>query len=546
MSRTEIKYGTGYPFTGQPTPFIARDKTNLIVGERWGAEEGWTLIGQLTGCSFDSLITAQLNLINSFGRDYQDLELLESGVVIDRKRYVEINSIRFNSSKYVKVLPYTIELSCYPSGYFSGVYGILEPVDKWDLIENKNKTLGYTHTVSARGFNTSGVSNAYDNAKNYVLSRTGFANFPTPEFIELYETSGTLISQVESPNRLEGSYSITQTYTLDKFNFCDSGVLRYTVESNSPQAGLSTASINGTLQGGLNDNFSGLRSRINSFDFYSNLLYSLDSGIMLNPTPREKQIVENESAKTITFSYSYDDNKNYDTNYDYAVVINSGEKNISVSLNGTVNAGGELKNRWELAKNKFETVLRPNIYNLALSGYSGYLAEYGRTGLLNPTALNSSVSYDKYNGVVGFTYGFSDQPFPTSSGLESLDLSLSWTPPLRKIVAEEIIYQTGSIYAPSYEVTDLGYIPRGQFSINGNAVPKRELGLVDTVAIQSQVKNSIRAAFDTYLTGESGVYYTAESLGFNNRGDYSFGSSWTYEAADALGNNSNYSQIINL
>ena len=543
---TTIKYNNSFPFSGQPTPFVGRVKNNIVVGERWGAEENWTLLGQLTGCAFSDLTAAKLSLLNSFSRDYQDLEITEDGNTIEVLKYVEIDSIVFNSSPFVKILPYTISLSCYPSGFFSGVFGILDPVDRWEMTENKDRTLNLTHTVSARGFNTSGISNAYDNAKNYVLGRTGFGNFPEPEFITKYSASGTLLSQVETPNRLEGSYGITETFTLDQFNTCDKGLLRYTVEAQSPQAGVQTASINGTIQGSLSDDFSVIRARLSGFDFYSNLMYSLDSGIALNPIPVEKQVVEDQNRKLITFAYSFDDNRNPEINFDYSIVVNSGDSNVNVSLNGSVNGRGELKNRWEKAENYFKTYLEPSKFFLVSSGYSGYLAENSITGQLNPNELSSSVSYDKFNGVVSFSYDYSDKPAPVSTGLESLDFSLSWVPPLRRILPEEIIYQSGSVFSPKYEVTDLGYIPRGVFSLNGSAVPKREIGITSGTSTLSEIENAIRAIYSDYFTGYSGVYLTEDSLTQTKGGLYSFSDSWTYEGSDVLGSGSNYSEIINL
>jgi hypothetical protein len=546
---TQITYNNINPFSGQPLPFIGRAKTNILAGERWGAEEEWTMVGQLTGCSFESLTTAQLNLINSFSRDYQTLEIIENSGVVERLQYVEIDSIQFGSDKYVKILPYTINLSCYPSGYFSGVFGVLEPTNRWELTENKDRTLNITHNISARGFNTSsGATDGLNNAKNWVLGRTGFSTFPEPEFITKYSASGVLLSQVENINRLEGVYGLVETYTLDQLNVCDYGFLRYTVETSSPQAGLSQASINGTVIGGLNENFQLTRNRLANFDFYSNLMYSLDSGVILNPIPVTKQFTEDPDRKTISFSYAYDDNKNLEVNFDYSIVINSGESNIGVSLNGNINGRGELKNKWERAQSYFKTFFEPSRFLYAYSGYSGYLVENGFTGSpnLNQNELSKSVSYDQFNGVISFSYEFSDSPTPPATGLDEFNYSLSFTPPIRKIIAEEVIYQSGSVFTPQYEITDLGYVSRGQFSINGDALVDRSLGLTSGVALKNEVESAIRAKFFDYSTGLSGVYLTQYGLTQSNLGNYSFNAGWTYNYLDALGNTGNHSEIIHL
>jgi hypothetical protein len=651
MARTEIKYNNSFPFSGQPTPFVGRVKNNIVAGERWGAEESWTLAGQLTGCDFEDLTTAQLNLINSFAQDYKELKIVEyeefesitvgetgtlgfegvykkisatryekvdsdttilyrrisdgkwvfafevfsfpfisldekyisttssssptgltytstgvpsgdppfptvsdSGIInqeieIQKLNFVEIDSIQFQSNKYVKILPYTINLSCYPSGYFTGSFGVLDPTNRWELVESRDRSINLTHTLSARGFNTSdSQTDALENAKDWVLARTGFSDFPTPEFITKYSASGVLLSQNETINRLEGIYGVTESYVLDGLNSCDYGFLRFTVENSAPQAGFQTVSINGSIQGGLHDDFSLLRNRLQEFDFYSQALHTLDSGINLNPTPINKQVVENESARTINFSYAYDDNQRAEINYDYTLAINSGESNITVALNGNVNGRGELKNRYEKADLYFNTYLKPSIFGLAYSGYSGYLAENGYTGtpVLDHNELSSSVSKDKFNGVISFNYEYSDKPTPPNTGLESFDFSLSWTPPIRRVLAEELIHQSGSILSPKYEVTDLGFVSRGIFSLNGSAVPTRDFAITSGDALRSGVENSIRAIYFGYFTGFSGEYLTEFSMGQTNQGLYNFNIGATYEGLDVLNDTGNYTEIVNL
>jgi hypothetical protein len=640
MARTEIKYNDSFPFSGQPTPFVGRVKNNIVAGERWGAEENWTLAGQLTGCDFEDLTAAQLNLINSFGEDFKKLEIFEpdfsketvmvSGLegfpsilnglytrvssfrfeknnnpntvitleygplwtmatlgmfdivyyeataissspvgltytgatlllpfvtayqsfnTVTSLDFVKIDSIQFQSNKYVKILPYTINLSCYPSGYFTGNFGVLDPTNRWELVEGRDRSINLTHTLSARGFNTSdSQTDALQNAKDWVLARTGFSDFPTPEFITKYSASGVLLSQNETINRLEGIYGVTESYVLDSLDSCNYGFLRFTVENSAPQAGFQTVSINGSIQGGLNEDFSLLRNRLQEFDFYSQALYTLDSGINLNPTPINKQVVENESARTINFSYAYDDNQRAEINYDYTLVINSGESNITVALNGNVNGRGELKNRYEKADLYFNTYLKPSIFGLAYSGYSGYLAENGYTGtpVLDHNELSSSVSKDKFNGVISFNYEYSDKPTPPNTGLESFDFSLSWTPPIRRVLAEELIHQSGSILSPKYEVTDLGFVSRGIFSLNGSAVPTRDFAITSGDALRSGVENSIRAIYFGYFTGFSGEYLTEFSMGQTNQGLYNFNIGATYEGLDVLNDTGNYTEIVNL
>lgn len=551
--RTEIKYNNSFPFSGQPTPFVGRIKNNISAGERWGAEENWSLVGQLTGCSLDSLMTAQLNLINSFSKDYQNLEIVENGQTISQLKYVEIDSINFDSGKYVKLLPYTINISCYPSGYFTNVFGITEPSNKWDLQENKDNTLAITHTISAKGFNTSnGSTNALSNAKNYVLGKTGLSTFPNPALITKYSINANLLSQVENINRFEGIYGVTETYILDQFDSCENGLLRYTIDQSNPQVGLSSATINGTIQGGINESFQLVKNRLATFDFYSNLMYGLDGtgnnaySTVFNPNPVSKEIVEDQPRKLITFNYTYDDNKSWDTSSEYSISITSGDAIVKVSLNGNINGRGELKERFENAEEYFQNTFEPNKFSLVYLGYSGYLVDNNTTGVLNPEVVSSSVSYDKFNGVIAFSYEYNDAPIFSSSGLQSFEYSLSWTPPVRKIVAEPLIYQGGDINSPNYQITDINMIPRGTFSLNGSSVVKREVGITSGVALRNETENEIRNIFYKNSTGLSDLNLSNYKLGQTNKGNYAFNAQWSYDFSDVLGNTGNYSQIINL
>jgi hypothetical protein len=159
----KILYNGVDAFAPQPTPLMGLEDTTIFADEIWGKAETMTLNGQLTGCSYNAIVSAQNEVLNRFNKSYQTLEVwqqegLVSGKVF-QKELVEIQSIAFAQAPMFGVLPYTVTLTCYPSGLFSGAYGVLNPQDSWSFVEQQNATLAVTHTISCQPFNTSSGPN---------------------------------------------------------------------------------------------------------------------------------------------------------------------------------------------------------------------------------------------------------------------------------------------------------------------------------------------------------------------------------------------------
>lgn len=522
-----LTYGGVNPFSNQPIPFVGRTKENIYYGERWASVERISLLGQLTGCEFSDLYSAQQSLISGFSKSFQTL-------VIDTGSFdnIIVNSINFPSANYVKVLPYQIELSHYPRSFFSGFFGVVDPLDSWSYNQGEDGLVEITHEISARGLQT--ASGALDSAKNFVLSRTGFSSYIAPQFIQRIGASGILKSQSEKINRFDASYSITETYTSDQFYPSEYGVLRYTIEQGLNQAGFNSASIQGSFQGGINDDFSIIKSRANGFDYYSELINGISSGNTVNTYPLSKKITENQYLRKIDFSLTYDDNPNGQTNVDYTVNINSGIDRISVAVNGQVNGRGDLKDRWEIVQSEFSSL---DIYDIASTAFTAYAG-----GTLNPNAKAESVTKDLFNGTVSFDYSYEDSPAPSSSDLMEFNYEINVKPPLRKITASPLILKAiGSTYS-KYEVTDIGFDNRGQLSINGNSIPQRA---TSSAAAEAATTSALAGLFATYSNGYKNIYLERYDLNSANSESFNFNSEWTFEGNGVIAG-TNYSTINSL
>ncbi len=494
-----------------------------------------------TGQAFNNF-SSSLDDFRVFNRDLSPYEI--SGLYTYGANYgynlnwptVFVDSIVFPENKYVKVLPYQITLKTYPSGYFSGTFGILDPQNTWDFKENNDGVIEINHNVSARGFNTtSGASNALDNAKNYVLRLTGLNGIVQPSFITT-GLSGVLIEQKESVDRLKGVYSINESYIADKYNPCQYGVLRYKIDTQQTQAGFNNGKIEGSLRGGFNTSITGLRSRFSGFDPFSNLMFFNNSGINFNPNPVTRQITEDTYNQIINFEFIYDDNPFNLTNANYDISINSGINLIEVELKGNINGRGDLKDKWVRVQNYFQNSFLP--YQIANSGYFSY-AGTGYT--LNPNPIGQSVAYDRFNGVIDFSYRYSNADAPSSNFLENTTYSLNYSPPLRRIITTPVI-ATGLAGMPYYETTDLGYTKRGMFGINGVIAPKTAFSGVSI----AQAKNFINSTYVVYTSGFNNLYLENYNLQTDNKNNIRFNTTWSYESGDVLGTSSNYTNIVNL
>lgn len=533
---TIVTYNSVNLFTNQPTPFIGRAKENISYGERWCGAERITLVGQLTGCSFSGLTAAQTYLISGFSKDFQKFVINQDGRDIVECENVSVNSISFPSTNYSKILPYQIELSYYPQNSFSGFYGVVDPSDSWNLQETQDGLIEMTHEISARGIHTLSGFGALDNAKTFVLARTGFANFVAPQFIQKYSASGTLREQRETIDRLSATYSMTETYVSDKFFPCDYGILRYTIENGLNQAGFNTATIQGSFEGGYLDDFNLVKNRSKNHDYYSSLLYSIDSGIKLNPTPLSKQFTEDPYNRKINFNLSYDDNPNYQTNITYTVGIESGQDLISVSIDGEINGRGDLANKWNRVKQSYST-FRP--YAIASEEFTNYA---GTGSYLDSNSTSESVTYDQYNGTISFNFSYQDKIASQNDNLLSFDYTISTNPPLRKIIQTPLILKTGTQTISKYEITDVGFDNRGVLNIAGTAIPKRSVSGVNSV---EAVKTTLRKLFTDNTSGYSDLYLENYSIGQKNNEDVDFNCQWSY-AGNGVISGENYSVINSL
>lgn len=493
----QILYDGVDAFAPQPTPLVGLGEQTIYADEIWGRAETLTLEGQITGCTYDLIVSGANILLSRFNKSFQSLEIWQtensvSGKVF-QKDLVEISSIQFDQSRWFGALPYTINLTCYPSGLFSGAYGVLNPQDNWTFAEQENEVLDITHTISCQPFNTSsGPSNALTNARDWAFGRTGINNWVSPIMISgVSPENFCLLTQTETIDRFNGTYSLTENYTNDLAR-SGYGVIRYSTDLTSGD-NLINVTLNGVAQG-CNRNITGIRAAFNNLDKVAIATKQYESAFNrtdLNPIPTAQSFNENPFTTEISFSYSFDNSNLPSVWFDYDVSLNVGTNGfISANINGTVLArGGDTASKLERAKAYASTI---NLYNLVLPFYNSFDAS--SITPLNSTPVNNSQSNNETDGTVGLAASFNNRVGAVDGILDEFNATINITPSLAQVDAQPIVGSLSN-QQPGYSVVSLGYGSRAIVSINGTAVVNRNVG---AAAGESTIRQQAYQLFTRY------------------------------------------------
>jgi hypothetical protein len=478
--------------------------------------------------SFDSSLT--VTEANSF----------ESGVeksLIFSKSGLKVESINFPSNPYKKILDYEIQLSHFPDNYFSQFYGVTNPVDSWDFNEGENGLLNITHNISCKGFNThSGANNAFQNARNFVYSKTGDQNMINPHFIckntypDFYPC---LDSFTENINRIDGTYSITENYISD-LEGTGRGVLRYQVDLTSGVNDFSTATIRGNIDGCKNADMSPVRARFKEFKFFDTVaeIYNDAFGFVdLNPEGLSTGVQEDSLNKKITFDVSFNNDQSPQTILDVQTNVASGDSHITVSVDGNIRARGDIRARYDKISSIYDNI---DIFGYAKNAYISYLG--GTPSYpLNPKSESNGVTKDEFTPVISFNATYTNKEIPPE-GFESFNRNISVKPSLRSIKPVPLFDQNGT-----YDIIDLLFDRRARVSVdlNGTASPGTSVDLTNTM------KQEGNLLLQTY--GRTNDYkLESYNISTGNLGEYSLNATWSFEAANKVFDGTNYDEVNTL
>lgn len=477
MSAIQIYYNNSNPFSGiSPTPLISRSFEMVDFGGRWCAVENISLSSALTGrCpDYTGILYNQQLLLSGFRQDFGSLIIKSGASNYISHDLVEITSITFEDSTYASAyLPFTINLRLYPSGFFSGDYGVINPKNEWSFGESNDGIVTINHNISCQGLPTSSgmTNNSLTNAKSWVAARTGYINSLTPLFISGFNSGNACLRELrEVYDRLNGTYSISETYQADIY---DSGVglLRYAVDIRSGiEDGITTVTVDGNIQGCRAGSLTDLRSRyssFNSFNTANGALYRLYGRNDLNSIPISKTVSEDQKGKLIDFSFTYNDDARprvnivYDIGFNYDYVSDS----VNAEITATVSAkGAYTSSKWADVLSVANAI---NLYSIIAPAYNTYVSEVAphlSAYPLNPAASASSRSEDEYNTIIILKASYNNTQQPPN-GFKKLDSTISISPALHQYSLLPILDGLGDYYG-----FDLNYISRGTCEINLSAI----------------------------------------------------------------------------
>ena len=486
---TFLFYNGQQIMSGQATPFVARDDLFVRYGERWADKTTFSLHGQITGgCSgYGNLINNQNKLINIFSKDFQTFQISENGSGIFSSNAVMVKSIDFPSNPYSYILNYVVTLDCYPTNFFSGVYGILEPSDDWSYEEQNDYNVNLTHAVSARGFNTSSTAaNGLQNAKNFVLARTGLANAVSHNFVNGPSGLNFCLKDLnERIDRFNGTYSVTEKYVADSYYGTD-GSLRYTTTFDCDTIqGVAKVGVQGEIAGcGKATSMNAIRDRYNALSLYnlaSDAFSSAGAGGSLNAGFLSKGVVEDPFNKKINFNISYDNNPFPTTYLDYSITIEVSENEITtVSFKGVIKGRGDINTRWTAVQAFYSTL---NAYSYALNAYNAFSPSSPYP--LNILPINESVSFNKFNAEISVSISWNNKDIPLG-GFKNFNYTMNFIPSIQKVAFTPL----ANLCNLQYYVADLGYKSRCKFSIHGDGKICSPHSIAEGILFVRQLGNS--------------------------------------------------------
>lgn len=457
------------------------------------------------------------------------------GTTLFEKPNIKVESINFPESRYVGAIEYEIELSHFPEDYFTEFYGVIDPIDSWEFIENDDQQLDINHTVSCKGFNTSSfANNALQNAKNFVFSRTGTSNMIVPHFIckqTFPNFYPCLDSFSEKIDRIQGSYEVTENYISD-INGTGYGVLKYSSSVSSGINDFAQVSIDGEVWGCKNKGFQFTREKYKSFNVVNAAIEAYQDSLGQNDLsliPLVSGVQEDPINKKITFNITFNNDRSPKTSFDVTTSVSSGDSIISVDVNGNIVGKGDIKSRYENIESAYSQF---NIFGAAQNAYVNFL-DGNVIFPLNPQFESSGVTKDKFTPSISFSASFNNKEIPPS-GFNSFEKTISFTPSMRQLKAIPLFDRDGD-----YDIIDLLFDTRASIAINIDAEANQDIN-------SYQASQTLKDAGDFMLQ----KYGRLEKLKLEdysitsgNLNKYSLNATWTFETPHKLISPPNYSGI---
>jgi hypothetical protein len=474
--------------------------------------------------SYNLLNDASRLLHNNFRENYKTLLITENGIGIYTGYNAIINSINIEESSWYGVLPFTIDLSIYSANLFQDYYGIVDPEETFSFSEEAGDILNLTHSVSAKGI-VANNKNAIQNAKDWVLSKTGNFNNFSPILIKNINSVRSRpylpYSTQEVIDRFNGTYSWEAVYkkSLNLEN-PNNSILNYTVDLNSGiDDGIITATINGSLGG---NSLSSLRTDYNQLDLYT-LCNNVSNSVFkqtLSSRSVNQSIEEISGENQISFSCVFNNDYSNDITNNYSVDINEDSLKCirTVNFSTTISCKyGDLSTKWQKVQNFYKTQFFP--FNLLDTEFK---KEFPLINL-NPSSISESVSFDQFNAEIKYSCQYSDKRNVYSTDILNISSNVSYSPSINIYASN-----TSAFTVREHNIQNLACANRSKINISVTAVAKINKNISIAEAAVTQEINRIKS---NYTQGILSLLLEDRSISKNNDiKTVTINETWSFEA----------------
>jgi hypothetical protein len=492
---------------GDEDPFVGISNEMVVYGGKRCAIKRITVQGKIIGnstlktseCPPQKTIVVQI-------KDFADMvteDYKEFSAGSFKATYARCESLNVTNSNSFGA-EYSAEFLAYPDEWFTDIVGVLDPTDSVKIIQNRDKTISITRSVSGRGVRND------DNATKRVYDWITSLNLhliTDPKITSLADVKSIDINISAQPlrmsqnfNRLDGTVTAEVEFKFNE-NSTSKTLLNISTDiSYDAKIGGYVVTLNGTLSGAIGYTINDLKTEfltINPFIFANSQLPS--GAPPLDTTPVSANIDLDEQNISINFTYVYntligDQLIKSTTTVEYDLL-----KDIkTIALQGTAVLNKKTQSEKILKKND---LLKDTVFSdIAKSEYTKYLVGAGGD--------NSSQSQTL----------LAVHPKSYSASLNETDLTLSYNVSYdNSTIIDSELALPPEVYSFNYQINyipsidmklPLQFIPgnqgimdlkakrRGSLSINGTA-------LATKIDLESKILKSAQLLLDSIATSES-------------------------------------------
>ena len=315
MYYTRPSDGAAYCF--EPVPLLAESKEySRTVDSRLATIHTLTFNGTLLpglpalsgvdpNASCLQLLDRKSDQMGSvLSEDYGDLLIVDSSgypVIVAKPRVL---SLSFDESQIVNHRKYNLVFEF--ESEFSDDAKVKEYSENWSFNQNEDDTVAVSHQINAVGITEPGIATAIENAQTYVLTKIGLDKtkavaIQVPNVQALVSVDELLAYNhvlSEASNETDGSYDLTETWTLASGGFKDDRTVDHSFELNGDNILVETVNINGTVLGYGDTTIDRYASAVDGFNntVIDEIDFNATSGIF------SKSRGDNRFAGTVTYS----------------------------------------------------------------------------------------------------------------------------------------------------------------------------------------------------------------------------------------------------